>query len=217
MKELNTIVRSNDNRYFRTPDNSISFPLNLNELDYMTPIDLEHGRYAERVEYGEYEECDYPNINTLINQGKLIECHYSEEYRVSTNKFPCRCPYNKVLKEFKKNGFVFLIVDGAKEAIPGSAGYYRDDTLKWLDEKLTKNEKKSVIIFQHFPVVYPDGVDSKLKTHKTYRVEDYKDVLVKHNNVLAIITGHFHTNSETIPLSNIDNNNNYVPPVITFQ
>ena len=53
----------------------------------------------------EYEECDYPNINTLINQGKLIECHYSEEYRVSTNKFPCRCPYNKVLKEFKKNGF----------------------------------------------------------------------------------------------------------------
>ena len=58
MKELNTIVRSNDNRYFCTPDNSISFPLNLNELDYMTPIDLERGRYAERVEYGEYEECD---------------------------------------------------------------------------------------------------------------------------------------------------------------
>ncbi len=68
--------------------------------------------------------------------------------------------------------------------------------MKWLDEKLTKNEKKSVIIFQHFPVIYPDGVD--LKTHKTYRVEDYKEVLAKHNNVLAIITGHFHTNSETM-------------------
>ena len=58
------------------------------------------------------------------------------------------------------------------------------------------NIKKSVIIFQHFPVIYPDGVD--LKTHKTYRVEDYKEVLAKHNNVLAIITGHFHTNSETM-------------------
>ena len=105
-------------------------------------------------------------------------------------------PQKRPNYEFKKNGFVFLVVDGAKEAIPGSTGYYREDTLKWLDEKLTKNEKKSVIIFQHFPVIYPDGVD--LKTHKTYRVEDYKEVLAKHNNVLAIITGHFHTNSETM-------------------
>lgn len=105
MKDLNTIVRSNDNRYFRTPDNSISFPLNLDELDYMTPIDLEHGRYAERVEYRKYSECDYPDINTLIEQGKLIECRYSEEYEVNTDKFPRRCPYKRVIEEFKANGF----------------------------------------------------------------------------------------------------------------
>ena len=105
MKELNTIVRSNHNRYFRTPDKSISFPLNLGKLDYMTPIDLEHGRYAERVAYRKYEECDYPDINTLINQGKLIECRYSEEYEVNTNKFPRRCPYKKIIEEFKANGF----------------------------------------------------------------------------------------------------------------
>ena len=122
----------------------------------------------------------------------MSKVRYFEIVREGNMLFPQKRPNY----EFKKNGFVFLVVDGAKEAIPGSTGYYREDTLKWLDEKLTKNEKKSVIIFQHFPVIYPDGVD--LKTHKTYRVEDYKEVLAKHNNVLAIITGHFHTNSETM-------------------
>lgn len=124
----------------------------------------------------------------------MSKSRYFEIVREESMFFPQRRPNY----EFKKNGFVFLIVDGAKEVIPGSAGYYREDTLKWLDEKLTKNENKQVVIFQHFPVVYPDGADSMLKTHKTFRVEDYKDVLAKHNNVLAIITGHFHTNSETM-------------------
>lgn len=122
----------------------------------------------------------------------MSKTRYFEIVREENMLFPQRRPNY----EFKKNGFVFLVVDGAKEAIPGSTGYYREDTLNWLDEKLTKNENKSVVIFQHFPVIYPDGAD--LKTHKTYRVEDYKEVLAKHNNVLAIITGHFHTNSETM-------------------
>lgn len=107
-------------------------------------------------------------------------------------------PQKRPNYEFKKNSFVFLIVDGAKEVIPGSVGYYRQDTLKWLDEQLTKNEKKSVIIFQHFPVIYPEGSESELKSHKTYRVEDYKEVLDNHHNVLAVITGHFHMNGESM-------------------
>ena len=109
---------------------------------------------------------------------------------------PVRLINNLPFQSIRTTGHTGIEIPFAKEAIPGSTGYYREDTLKWLDEKLTKNEKKSVIIFQHFPVIYPDGVD--LKTHKTYRVEDYKEVLAKHNNVLAIITGHFHTNSETM-------------------
>lgn len=56
-------------------------------------------------------------------------------------------PQKRPNYEFKKNGFVFLVVDGAKEAIPGSTGYYREDTLKWLDEKLTKNEKNLLLFF----------------------------------------------------------------------
>lgn len=97
---------------------------------------------------------------------------------------------------FRKDNFVFLIVDGAKEVIPGSVGYYRPDTLEWVDKKLTDNKDKQVVIFQHFPIEYPEGVD--IKTHKTYRVEDYQELLEKHHNVLAVVTGHFHLNSESM-------------------
>lgn len=100
--------------------------------------------------------------------------------------------------KFKKNGFVFLIVDGAKEIIPGSVGYYRENTLNWLDEELSKNSKKDVIILQHFPVVYPEDSEASAKTHKTYKVEDYLSVLDKHTNVLAVLSGHFHVNGETM-------------------
>lgn len=97
---------------------------------------------------------------------------------------------------FKKGNFVFVLVDGAKEVVPGTIGYYRKDTLDWLDEILTKYKKKDVVIFQHFPVEYPKEVESRLKSHRTYKVEDYRAVLAKHHNVLAILTGHFHINSE---------------------
>jgi 3',5'-cyclic AMP phosphodiesterase CpdA len=97
---------------------------------------------------------------------------------------------------FKKNGFVFIVLDGAKEVIPGTVGYYRQDTLKWLDNTLTKYKKRNVIIFQHFPVEYPEGVENRIKTHKTYKVEEYQEILKKHDNVVAVMSGHFHLNSE---------------------
>ena len=100
--------------------------------------------------------------------------------------------------KFVKNGFVFLTVDGAKEIIPGPTGYYRQDTLDWVDKVLSKNKKKSVIIFQHFPLVYPESSAGRLKTHKTYKAEKYQDILDKHNNVLAVLSGHFHVNSENM-------------------
>lgn len=93
---------------------------------------------------------------------------------------------------FKKDDFVFLVVDGAREVIPSPGGYYRDDTLAWVDKELTKYEKKkkNVIIFQHFPM--------KLRhtERDAYKNERYEAVLAKHSNVKGIFAGHFHANEE---------------------
>jgi len=130
----------------------------------------------------------------VYKSGGLSKIRYYEILRENNLLYPQR----KSNYEFKKNGFVFLVADGAKEVIPGNAGYYRSDTLKWIDKELDQNSKKDVVIFQHFPVVYPEGAESSLKTHKTYKVENYEEILDKHTNVLAVISGHFHVNSENM-------------------
>lgn len=116
-----------------------------------------------------------------------------KEYMKIVRKHSKCCKKRSANYVFKNKGVVFLVVDGAKEIIPGPAGYYKKDTLKWLDKKLTKYDKKKVVIFQHFPIVEPYFN----RTHMTYNVEDYEAVLAKHKNVVAIFSGHFHANGET--------------------
>ena len=93
---------------------------------------------------------------------------------------------------FKRGEFVFIVVDGAKETIPGTGGYYRPKTLAWLDKQLSKYKRKKVVILQHFPLIAPN--DSK--THRVYKPETYFEVLNKHDNVIAILSGHYHANME---------------------
>ena len=93
---------------------------------------------------------------------------------------------------FRKNGFVFIVADGAKEIIPGSIGYYKQDTLDWLDKQLKRYKSKPVVILQHFPLVALKEVSS----HSVYQKDAYLELLDRHENVIAVIAGHLHTNSE---------------------
>lgn len=114
------------------------------------------------------------------------------EYMKIVRKYSKNCRPSGPNYVFEKKGFVFLVVDGAKEVIPGPAGYFRQDTLKWFDKKLTQYKKRDVVVFQHFPIVEP----YHNRTHTTYNIKDYEDVLKKHSNVIAIISGHYHANGE---------------------
>jgi len=104
--------------------------------------------------------------------------------------------YNKNQKNrktdfvIKKDDIIFIVLDGAREVIPSPGGYYRDETLVWLDKKLKKYHKKHVVILQHFPM--------KLRHSErdAYKNERYEEVLSKHNNVIGIFAGHFHANEE---------------------
>lgn len=93
---------------------------------------------------------------------------------------------------FKKGEFVFIVVDGAKEVIPGTTGYFKKSTLDWLDKQLTKYAKNPVIICQHFPLIEP----KPSKSHSTYKADEYLELLKKHENVVAVLSGHYHMNSE---------------------
>jgi len=116
-----------------------------------------------------------------------------KEYMKIVSKYSKNCREKSPNYVFKKKGLVFLVVDGAKEVIPGPAGYYKQSTLKWLDKQLTNYKNSKVVIFQHFPIVEP----YYNRTHTTYNIKDYEEVLQKHTNVIAIISGHYHANGET--------------------
>lgn len=92
---------------------------------------------------------------------------------------------------FQKGNTIFITMNGVKEIIPGSCGYYRQEELVWLDKMLTKYSNKKVVILQHFPLI-----DTTIKGHSLYRKDDYEKILAKHNNIISIISGHYHINKE---------------------
>lgn len=148
------------------------------------------------------------NLNTFMKIVKKLNVPYyivlgnhdvfksngvsKQRYYEIVRKYKFFSRQNKPNFVFKKGEFVFIGLDGAKETIPGPGGYYRPKTLEWLDKQLTKNKRHKVVIFQHFPILTP----FESKTHRVYQPENYYEVLKKHDNVIAIISGHYHTNKE---------------------
>lgn len=92
------------------------------------------------------------------------------------------------------SNFLCVVLDGAVPFSPTAHGIYSDEQLKWLDKVLKKNKNKKVMIFQHFPLIDPD----ENPTHTMLYKEKYKEVIDKHNNIISISSGHFHTKKITI-------------------
>ena len=92
---------------------------------------------------------------------------------------------------FKKQGYLFVVMDGVKQYFKSTNGYYNKDELLWLDKTLDKNKDEKVIILQHFPIL-----NDSSKWLETAKIEEYEEVLAKHKNVKVIISGHYDKNQE---------------------
>ena len=95
---------------------------------------------------------------------------------------------------FEKKGVVFFVGDGAKDVIPSTNGYFKENVLEWLDANLALYQNKNVIILQHFPVITPVDKES----YVTLKPEKYIEILNNNKNVKAIVSGHFGVNKEII-------------------
>ena len=97
-----------------------------------------------------------------------------------TRKTPCVIRKNK--------DFVFIMMDGVNQFVPMPNGNYKENELIWLNKQLKKYKNRKVVIIQHFPIIEPAENDN-LKTHNA---DKYLELVSKHKNVLAIISGHYH-------------------------
>ena len=93
---------------------------------------------------------------------------------------------------FEKEGVIFFVVDGSKEVIPSTNGYYKADVLDWLDANLALYPNKNVVIFQHFPLIPPGDNEN----YFTFKPEPYLKIVGEHKKIRAIISGHFGINKE---------------------
>lgn len=148
------------------------------------------------------------DLDGFIKEAKKLNCPYYiviGDKDVNKLKHLSKVEYVKYLKKhirkykpetpsytFIKDNIVFIVADGAKDVIPGTNGYFKEDVLTWLDNELTKYQDKNVIILQHFPIIPP----SEKEAYYTFKPEEYMKVLAKHNNVKAVISGHFGVNNE---------------------
>jgi 3',5'-cyclic AMP phosphodiesterase CpdA len=85
--------------------------------------------------------------------------------------------------------FIIIMMDGATPIIPGTHGYYSEESLNWLDGILTKYSNKKAVIIQHFPLIPP----YTRRDHTVLDPEKYMEILSNHDNVVAILSGHYHS------------------------
>ncbi|MCK7481192.1 MAG: hypothetical protein M0C28_31345 [Candidatus Moduliflexus flocculans] len=80
-------------------------------------------------------------------------------------------------------------MDGVAETSVTANGYFKKEELAWLDNQLSQHQNSKAIIVQHFPIYEP----FKSKTHFIHNADEYKEILSKHNNVIAVLSGHYHS------------------------
>jgi len=154
------------------------------------------------------ERPDMKNLEDFISQAKKLHRPFYViigDKDVNKHKDMSKKVFQKYLKKklsnykntdlnytFSKSGVVFMVVDGAKDVIPSTNGYFKDDVVEWVDANLDLYNKKNVVILQHFPLIPPEDNES----YMTFKAQKYLEVLRKHKNVKAVVAGHFGVNKE---------------------
>ena len=103
--------------------------------------------------------------------------------------------YNKQQKKtgtnyvfYPTNDVAMIVLDSVSSGMPTTHGVVSKKTLIWLDETLKENAGKKVVIFQHVPYFAP----YEKPEYEILEKQEYKAILTKHNNILAVVSGHYH-------------------------
>lgn len=115
-----------------------------------------------------------------LNKNEYMITISSHNYDInSTNSYYFYIP---------QKGYIIIMLDGVMEKSITANGHFDNIQLEWLDKTLSKYKNHKAILVQHFPVVEP----YKSLSHKVLNDEEYLELIQKHPNVIAILSGHYH-------------------------
>ncbi len=92
---------------------------------------------------------------------------------------------------YPSSDVIVIVLDSVSSGMPSGHGVFSSKTLKWLDEVLSKNKNKKALIFQHIPYYAP----YEKPEYEILEKPEYKAVISRHDNILAIFSGHYHKES----------------------
>lgn len=81
-----------------------------------------------------------------------------------------------------------LMISGITPNIQSSHGFFSEETMAWIKQTLQKNRHRTVIIFQHFPLLPP----YEDKEREVLYPDQYLYLLIRNPNILFLASGHYH-------------------------
>lgn len=143
-------------------------------------------------------DLQYPSLYTFGNHDSAIcpldssEC--SQGLKIDeVVDFVKKCNQNYIFDKTyyafsPKTDYRIIILDPVIRNEVTSNGYLDDEQLMFLDNELSQNQDKVVVIFQHHPVVEPFVSED----HSIKNASQYLEILHKYKNPIVICSGHYH-------------------------
>lgn len=135
------------------------------------------------------KELKYPSLNCFGNHdfstGNLDE---NEVIEIVKNNNP-NYIFNKSYYAFSpKTDYRIIILDTIIKDIKTANGELSDEQLSFLDNEISSNPDKIIVIAMHHPSVEPFvSIDHNLKN-----ADKFNEILLKYKNPIIVLTGHYH-------------------------
>ena len=143
-------------------------------------------------------ELDYPSLNSFGNHDSSVCISCSDECSSGLKidevlNFVKKCNPNYMFDNTyyaftPKTDYRIIVLDSVIRNEVTSNGYLTDEQLVFLDNELSQNQDKVVVIFQHHPPVEPFKSDD----HSIKNTDKYLEILRKYKNPIIVLSGHYH-------------------------
>lgn len=89
-----------------------------------------------------------------------------------------------------KKDMTFICLDAAYDTKSTARGYIPPEQLKFLDATINNAGDDVIVIFMHFPTVYP----TISRDHDIVNLYAFNEIVKKYDNPILVLGGHFHAN-----------------------
>lgn len=130
----------------------------------------------------------YPTLNAFGNHETYGDMS-KDEVLETVKKYNPNYIFNDTYYAFSpKTDYRIIILDSTIKDATSAMGEISQEQLAFLDNELSKNQDKVVVIAMHHAPVEPFAA----KEHSLINAKEFNDILLKYKNPIIVLSGHYH-------------------------